>query len=73
MKLRDERGIGVLVTDHSVRETLEITDRAYIIADGMIKLSGTPDELFASEKARELYFGDRFIYGRQGNANTERQ
>lgn len=64
LKLRDERGIGVLVTDHSVRETLEITDRAYIIADGMIKLSGTPSELFASEKARELYFGDRFIYGR---------
>lgn len=71
LKLRDERGIGVLVTDHSVRETLEITDRAYIIADGMIKLSGTPAELFASERARELYFGDRFIYGRQENFNVK--
>ena len=73
LKLRNERGIGVLVTDHSVRETLEITDRAYIIADGTIKLSGTPNELFASEKARELYFGDRFIFGRQGDLNAEKQ
>jgi lipopolysaccharide export system ATP-binding protein len=53
-------GLGVLVTDHSYRETLEITDRAYIIADGRISTEGTPDELLASEKAREIYFGDRF-------------
>jgi lipopolysaccharide export system ATP-binding protein len=55
-----EMGLGVLVTDHSYRETLEITDRAYIIADGRISTEGTPDELLASEKAREIYFGDRF-------------
>ena len=54
-------GLGVLVTDHSVRETLEITDRAYLIADGKILLSGTAEELLASERARELYFGDRFM------------
>ena len=56
-----ELGLGVLVTDHSVRETLEITDRAYLIADGKILMSGTAEELLASERARELYFGDRFI------------
>ena len=54
-------GLGVLVTDHSVRETLEITDRAYLIADGKILMSGTAEELLASEQARELYFGDRFM------------
>lgn len=54
-------GLGVLVTDHSVRETLEITDRAYLIADGKIIMSGTAEELLASERARELYFGDRFV------------
>jgi len=59
-RLRDS-GLGVLVTDHSVRETLEITDRAYVIADGKIQKSGTPEELLASERARKLYFGDRFI------------
>jgi lipopolysaccharide export system ATP-binding protein len=53
-------GLGVLVTDHSVRETLEITDRAYIIGDGIIKASATPKELLASEEARKIYFGDRF-------------
>jgi len=53
--------LGVLVTDHSVRETLEITDRAYIIGDGIIKESGTPKELLASEEARKIYFGDRFM------------
>ena len=58
-RLRDS-GLGVLVTDHSVRETLEITDRAYVIADGRIQKSGTPEELLASERARKLYFGDRF-------------
>ena len=59
-RLRD-LGLGVLVTDHSVRETLEITDRAYLIADGKIIMSGTANELLASERARELYFGDRFM------------
>ena len=59
-RLRDNLGLGVLVTDHSVRETLEITDRAYVIADGKIEKSGTPEELLADERARKLYFGDRF-------------
>ena len=53
-------GLGVLITDHSVRETLEITDRAYLIADGKIIMSGSAADLLSSEQARKVYFGDRF-------------
>jgi lipopolysaccharide export system ATP-binding protein len=55
-----ERGIGVLVTDHNVRETLRITDRAYIVHDGVIFKSGTPDSLAADEDVRRIYLGDAF-------------
>jgi len=55
-----ERGIGVLITDHNVRETLQIVDRAYIIAEGQILLSGTAAQLAADEVAREIYLGERF-------------
>ena len=55
-----ERGIGVLVTDHNVRETLRITDRAYIVHDGVIFKSGTPDSLAADEEVRRIYLGDSF-------------
>lgn len=55
-----EKGLGVLVTDHSVRETLEITDRAYIMHEGRILLSGTADEIANSEVARKFYLGDKF-------------
>jgi lipopolysaccharide export system ATP-binding protein len=58
-QLRD-RGIGVLITDHNVRETLQIVDRAYIIHEGQILLSGTATELAADERAREVYLGQRF-------------
>jgi len=54
------RGIGVLITDHNVRETLEITDRAYIINEGTILESGTPGEISQSEKARQIYLGENF-------------
>jgi len=54
------RGIGVLVTDHNVRETLRITDRAYIVHDGAIFRSGTPDSLTADEEVRGIYLGDAF-------------
>ncbi|MBM3241879.1 LPS export ABC transporter ATP-binding protein [Candidatus Poribacteria bacterium] len=53
-------GLGVFVTDHSAIDTLEIVDRAYLISDGKIELSGTPEELVKSELARKLYFGDEF-------------
>jgi lipopolysaccharide export system ATP-binding protein len=55
-----ERGIGVLVTDHNVRETLRITDRAYIVHDGVIFRSGTPDALAADEEVRRIYLGTDF-------------
>jgi lipopolysaccharide export system ATP-binding protein len=55
-----ERGIGVLVTDHNVRETLRITDRAYIVHDGAIFRSGTPASLAADEDVRRIYLGHEF-------------
>ena len=55
-----ERGIGVLITDHNVRETLGICDRAYILSGGVILEEGTPDVIAASRQARELYLGERF-------------
>lgn len=54
------RGLGVLITDHNVRETLGICDRAYIIANGNILEEGTPTEVASSERARSLYLGDKF-------------
>jgi lipopolysaccharide export system ATP-binding protein len=59
-ELRDEMGIGVLITDHNVRETLKITDRSYIMFDGELKLSGTPDELVNNDDAKKFYLGDDF-------------
>jgi lipopolysaccharide export system ATP-binding protein len=56
-----DRGIGVLITDHNVRETFDITDRAYIIYDGNVLMSGTPDEIVANEDVRRVYLGERFI------------
>jgi len=55
-----ERGIGVLMTDHNVREALKITDRAYIVHDGVIFRSGTPDTLAADEEVRRIYLGADF-------------
>jgi len=55
-----ERGIGILITDHNVRETLAITDRAYILYDGRILVSGTAAEIANNPVAREIYLGDRF-------------
>ncbi len=57
-----ERGIGILITDHNVRETLEITDRTYIINEGEILESGTPDYIARSQKAREIYLGEKFKF-----------
>ncbi len=54
------KGLGILVTDHNVRETLSITDRAYLMADGHILISGTKDELISDPKAREIYLGEKF-------------
>ena len=55
-----ERGIGVLITDHNVRETLQITDRAYIINEGAILESGSPQELTSNVRVRRIYLGENF-------------
>ena len=54
------RGIGVLITDHNVRETLEIVDRAYILHDGQVLMSGTPAEVVDNENVRRVYLGENF-------------
>jgi lipopolysaccharide export system ATP-binding protein len=54
------RGLGVLITDHNVRETLRITDRAYIMYEGRILLQGSAQELAGDARAREIYLGERF-------------
>lgn len=53
-------GLGILITDHNVRETLEITDRAYVMYDARVLLSGTAEELVQHEQARQVYLGERF-------------
>lgn len=54
------KGLGILLTDHNVRETLSITDRAYLIAEGRILISGTASDLINNPKAREIYLGEKF-------------
>ncbi len=55
-----KRGIGVLITDHNVRETLEIVDRAYILHDGTVMMSGTPDDVVNDDNVRRVYLGQDF-------------
>ena len=56
------KGIGVLITDHNVRETLGICDRAYVLFGGKIRIAGSPEEILASKEAREHYLGEEFRY-----------
>ncbi len=55
-----DRGLGVLVTDHNVRETLDIVDRAYIIHEGVVLMEGAPEEIVAHEDVRRVYLGEKF-------------
>lgn len=55
-----QKGVGILITDHNVRETLQIVDRAYLIYEGRVLVSGTAHELASDERAREIYLGERF-------------
>jgi len=55
-----DRGIGVLITDHNVRETLEIVDRAYILHDGTVLMNGTPEEVVQDKQVRQVYLGEKF-------------
>ena len=54
------KGLGVLITDHNVRETLDVIDRAYIIHDGMMLMEGAPSDIVGNEDVSRLYLGDRF-------------
>jgi lipopolysaccharide export system ATP-binding protein len=54
------RGLGILLTDHNVRETLSITDRAYLIANGKILISGTAEDLINDPDAKKIYLGEQF-------------
>jgi len=58
--LSQERGIGILITDHNVRETLGICDHAYIINDGLVLAFGKPDEIVYNENVRRVYLGENF-------------
>ena len=60
MRQLTARGIGVLITDHNVRETLSLVDRAYIIYDGQVLTHGNPQEIIANEDVRRVYLGDMF-------------
>lgn len=55
-----DRGIGVLITDHNVRETLAICEHAYIVSEGAVIAEGTPEEILANETVRKVYLGDDF-------------
>jgi len=55
-----EKGIGVIITDHNVRDTLSVCDRAYIISEGEILLEGNPEEIASSSRVREIYLGEQF-------------
>lgn len=68
-----EKKIGVLITDHSVQETLAITDRAYIINEGKILESGTPKEIARSPKARAIYLGEKFRLLTEGHTKEEKE
>lgn len=65
-----EKGIGVLITDHRVRETLEITDRAYIMHEGRILKSGTPQELIESSEVKQVYLGNSFSLSLGGSKKS---
>jgi len=60
------RGIGILLTDHNAQETLRICDRAYLLTDGSVFISGTPEELAVNERARQAYLGQRFSLQSRG-------
>jgi lipopolysaccharide export system ATP-binding protein len=60
IQLLRRRGIGVLITDHNVRETLDIVDRAYILHDGAVLMEGAPSDIVGNQDVRRVYLGERF-------------
>jgi lipopolysaccharide export system ATP-binding protein len=68
-----KKGIGVIVTDHNVREALHVCDRAYILSEGQILETGTPKRIAASKKAREIYLGEHFRLDQRGRSKKKEQ
>ena len=56
-----DRGVGVLITDHNVKETLDLVDRAYIIHEGKVLMSGSPEEIVVDQNVKRVYLGNKFI------------
>ena len=65
------KGIGIIITDHNVRETLGVCDRAYIINEGQILEEGSPESIARSQKARKIYLGDGFELGKANRSNAD--
>jgi lipopolysaccharide export system ATP-binding protein len=61
IKQLKERNIGVLITDHNVRETLDVCEKAYIVSHGELIASGTSDEVLSNQQVRDVYLGDQFV------------
>ena len=68
-----EQGIAILITDHQVRETLQITDRSYVIRNGKVLCAGSPEEVLANAEARKYYFGEDMDIGRPAASPTPRR
>ena len=60
LRLKDERNLGILITDHNVSDALKVVDRAYLMADGKVLVEGTSDYLINDPEAQKVYFGDSF-------------
>jgi lipopolysaccharide export system ATP-binding protein len=67
------KGIGIIITDHNVRETLGVCDRAYIISEGRILEEGAPENIARSQKARKIYLGDSFELGKAARINGNKK
>ncbi len=60
MKYLRDKGLGILITDHNVRDTLSITDRAYILSEGKVLDEGLPEKLITNPRVKDVYLGDEF-------------
>jgi lipopolysaccharide export system ATP-binding protein len=67
------KGIGIIITDHNVRETLGVCDRAYILNEGRILEEGSPEKIAQSQKARKIYLGDEFELGGRRHRKVEEE
>jgi lipopolysaccharide export system ATP-binding protein len=71
VKRLKQQGIGILITDHNVHETLKVTDRAYIMHEGAILISGSAEDLINDEEAKRIYFGKEFTFSMRGERSAD--